>query len=162
LNNYNFQYFRKKTLNIWTNLIFQPTWRVCRVIEEICRVPDLSIKQASIFGLAQKHENFDHKRKKRNKFLGDEIYFLKKDCKICDYAPKGWLSGKQNVKLTEFILVLKTQYFVSSPMVQLDDAGSRSYYYLGLSRNVAKSKVNLPIETAMEIISLGLQVRLPP
>ena len=91
--------------------------------------------------------------------LDDELFFLRKDEKICSYAPKGWVSGKRSIRHAgEFVLYLKTQYFVGMPSVQLLDAGTRYYYYLGLRTNVAKSKVMVPIETLLELIALGLQV----
>ena len=102
------------------------------------------------------------KRKILEKYVSDsELFFLRGDEKVCSYAPKGWVSGKQSLRhSSEFILYLKTQYFVGMPEVQLLDPGTRNYYYLGLRTKVAKSKVMVPVETVLEIIALGIQVKI--
>ena len=87
------------------------------------------------------------------------MVFLRKEEKICSYAPKGWVSGKRSIRHSnEFVVYLKTQYFVGMPAIQLLDVGARYYYYLGLRTSVSKSKVMVPIETVLEIIALGVQV----
>ncbi|CAG5086495.1 Oidioi.mRNA.OKI2018_I69.PAR.g11231.t1.cds [Oikopleura dioica] len=104
-------------------LTVDPRWTVKTVLLEICRVPDLEIRQNYIFGLAKEKDG--------------ELYFLQKDKAIGDEAPKGWKDGKDP---KPFDVHLKVQFFVVHPEMQLLDAGSRRYYYLSIKNKLAKKR----------------------
>ena len=51
------------------------------------------------------------------------------------------------MKGSEFVLYLRTQYFVASPEQQLSDPGARFYYFLGLRAKVSRSRARKGVKT---------------
>ena len=51
------------------------------------------------------------------------------------------------MKGSEFVLYLRTQYFVASPEQQLSDPGARFYYFLGLRAKVSRSRARKGVKS---------------